>query len=74
MFEEVKKIIKENIKCEGVELTPETELLADLNINSLDLVELVCEFEVAFNIEVPERDMRNFVKIRDIIEYLETAA
>jgi acyl carrier protein len=74
MFEKVKKIIEENVNCEGIELTPETELISGLNINSLDLVELVCAFEVAYNIEVPERDMRNFVKVRDIMDYLEKAS
>ena len=71
MFEKVKAIIEENINCKGIELTPDTELLSDLNINSLDLVELVCAFEVAFGVEVPERDIRRFAKVRDIIEYLE---
>jgi acyl carrier protein len=71
MFEKVREIIEENIDCRGVEITPETELLADLNINSLDLVELVCAFEVAFSVEVPEKDIRKFAKVKDIINYLE---
>ncbi len=71
MFEKVKEIIEENIDCKGVDITPDTELLSDLNINSLDLVELVCAFEVAFNVEVPEKDIRKFSKVKDIIIYLE---
>ena len=71
MFEKVKKIIEDNVDCSGVELTPDTVLLKDLRINSLDLVELVCAFEVAFDIEVPEKDMRKFSRVQDIIDYLE---
>ncbi len=71
MFERVKKIIEDNIDCTGVVLTPDTVLLKDLRINSLDLVELVCAFEVAFSIEVPEKDMRKFSRVQDIIDYLE---
>lgn len=71
MFERVKETIQININCEGVELTPETDLMTDLNINSLDLVELVCAFEADFGIEVPEKDIRKFTKIKDIVEYLE---
>ena len=74
MFEKVKRIIEENINCEGVKLTPETELLTDLNINSLDLVELVCAFEIAFKIEVPEKDIRRFARVKDIVGYLESNA
>lgn len=71
MFNEVKEIIEDNIDCTGINLSPETVLLQDLNINSLDLVELVCAFEVAYDIEVPEKDMRKFTKVQDIMNYLE---
>jgi len=71
MFETVKAIIEENIDCTGVTLTPETVLLVDLNINSLDLVELVCAFETEFDLDVSEKDMRKFAKIQDILDYLE---
>jgi acyl carrier protein len=54
-----------------VEIAPETELLNDLSINSLDLVELVCAFEVAFNIVVPEKDIRKLSRVKDIVAYLE---
>jgi acyl carrier protein len=74
MFEKVKRIIEENINCEGVKLSLETELLVDLNVNSLDLVELVCAFESAFGIEVPEKDIRKFAKVKDIVDYLESNA
>lgn len=73
MFGKVKTIIEKHIDCEGVEISPETELLADLSINSLDLVELVCAFEVAFDLVVPEKDIRKFTKVQDIIDYLEQA-
>ena len=71
MLEVVKKIIEENIDCRGVDIVPETELVTDLDINSLDLVELVCAFEVMFDVEVPEKDIRKFSKVSDIIKYLE---
>ena len=71
MFEKVKAIIGEHVDCSRVEITPDTELLADLPINSLDLVELVCAFEVAFDVVVPEKDIRRFSRVRDITDYLE---
>lgn len=72
MFDKVKEIIEEHVDCSGVEITPETELLADLPINSLDLVELVCAFEVAFDVVVPEKDIRKFSRVKDITDYLES--
>ena len=70
MFDKVKEIIEEHVDCTGVEITPDTELLADLPINSLDLVELVCAFEVAFDVVVPEKDIRKFSRVKDITDYL----
>lgn len=71
MFEQVKTIIEEHVDCEGIKLSPDTALLTDLSINSLDLVELVCAFEVAFDIEVPEKDIRKFSRVQDIVDYIE---
>lgn len=74
MFEEVKSIIEEHVDCGHVKIMPETELIGDLSINSLDLVELVCAFEVAFDIVVPEKDIRKLSKVQDIVDYLEQQA
>ena len=71
MFERVKQVIIEQLG--DVKITPDTDLLTDLDINSLDLVELVCAFEVAFDLEVPEKSIRKFVRVKDIIRYLEDA-
>lgn len=72
MFDKVKMIIEEHVDCTGLEITPDTELLADLPINSLDLVELVCAFEVAFDVVVPEKDIRKFSRVKDITDYLKS--
>jgi acyl carrier protein len=71
MFERVKCIIEENVDCSHARIAPETDLISDLNINSLDLVELVCAFEVAFDIVVPEKDIRKLSRVCDIVAYLE---
>jgi acyl carrier protein len=71
MFEKVKDIIEENVDCGNIKIAPETDLISDLQINSLDLVELVCAFEVAFDIVVPEKDIRKLSKVGDIVAYLE---
>lgn len=74
MFERVKQIIQEHVNCADKKILPDTDLISDLSINSLDLVELVCAFEVEFDIVVPEKDIRKLSKVRDIIGYLEQRA
>ncbi len=70
LFERVKSIIEKQLNLNDIEIKPETNLISGLGINSLDLVELVCAFEVEFDIVVPEKDIRRFTKVSDIIAYL----
>lgn len=71
LFERVKAIIEKQLNLNDIEIKPETNLISGLGINSLDLVELVCAFEVEFDIVVPEKDIRRFTRVSDIIAYLE---
>ena len=70
MFERVRSIIQKQLG-KDLCITPDTELQSELNVNSLELVELVCAFEVEFDIVVPEKDIHKFSKVKDIVKYLE---
>lgn len=71
MDDQVLAIIAAQLEVPAEALSPETGLLTDLHINSLRLVELVCAFEEAFDLEIPEKELRRFVKIKDIVAYLD---
>jgi acyl carrier protein len=73
MFDRVKTIIESYVKRDDIEITPETDLLGDLGMNSLELVELVCIFETEFDMDIPEKDIRRFMTVHDVTEYLEAA-
>ena len=71
MFDRVRSIIQGYIQRDDLEITLDTDVLSDLGINSLELVELVCAFEMEFDREIPENDIRQFVTVEDIVRYLE---
>lgn len=71
MLEQVIQIIRGQLEQPGLALSAQTNLLTDLQLNSLELVELVCALEDAFELEVPEKDLRKFVTIGDVASYLE---
>lgn len=73
MFDRVKTIIEGYLKRDDLEITPETDMLGDLGINSLELIELVCAFETEFDRDIPEKDIRQFLTVDDIVRYLEAA-
>lgn len=69
MFEKIKMILLQYTEVTAI--NEDSMLQADLGLSSLDVVEIVAEFEEAFHIEIPDRDLTKFVSVRDIVEYLE---
>ena len=61
MLEVDKNIVNEN-----------TNLLKDLEIESLDLVDLVAAFEKQYNFEIPDKDIKELQTVNDIIKYIES--
>ncbi|MFL5582749.1 MAG: acyl carrier protein, partial [Gemmatimonadaceae bacterium] len=51
--EKVKDIIEKELGVEREKLTNEASFIEDLGADSLDIVELVMEFEKEFNIDIP---------------------
>lgn len=74
MFEKTIAILSKFTTVPAAEITPETTLQGDLGLNSLDVVNIVVEFEDEFDIEIPDRLIKNFVKVGDVVEYLENNA
>lgn len=56
---------------EEVQITPETVLLSDLGISSFDLIQLICTLEEEFNVEISDRELRNFKTVGDVIAFIE---
>ena len=54
--EKVKEIIEKELGVEREKLTDDANFIEDLGADSLDIVELVMEFEKEFNIDIPEED------------------
>lgn len=69
MFEKVKEILSRYTEIQDIE--KESMLESDLGLSSFDVVEIVTEFEEEFGIEISDRDIRNFLCVEDIVEYLE---
>lgn len=71
MFDQVCKILSEFTKVQVSDMSMDTLLLNDLDMNSLDTVDAVVRFEEEFQIEIPDRVILDFRTIGDIVGYLE---
>jgi acyl carrier protein len=68
--EKVKQIIVEQLQVDEAEVTPGASFQEDLGADSLDVVELVMQFEEAFDIEIPDEDAEKIKTVQDAIAYI----
>jgi acyl carrier protein len=67
----IKEIIEKELGVEREKLVPEASFIEDLGADSLDIVELVMEFEKEFNIDIPDEDAEKLRTVGDAVAYLE---
>lgn len=72
MLERLSKLVHNQTGDNSIEITRESVLLADLGMNSFDLVNLVCEVEDEFGVEIPDRIIGTFKTVGDVIDYIKT--
>ena len=70
MDKKVIEIIANYLGLKEEEITSDMDLMDDLNINSYDIMSIVGKFEDEFDIEVPDEDIRNFITVADVINYI----
>ena len=68
--DKVKDIIEKELGVEREKLTNEASFIEDLGADSLDIVELVMEFEKEFNIDIPDEDAEKLRTVGDALGYL----
>lgn len=70
--EQVRAIVAEKLGVEIEMVVDSANFQGDLGADSLDIVELVMEFESKFGIEIPDDDAGdNIVTVADAIRYIE---
>jgi len=70
MLEKVVKIIADYQKIDPATITPDSRLVADLGLSSLDVVMLLCQFEDTFGIEIADEDLMSLTNIQSIVDYI----
>lgn len=68
----VKEIIVSKLGVDEGQITPAASFTNDLGADSLDTVELVMEFEKAFNVQIPDEDAEKISTVGDAVNYLKS--
>lgn len=69
-FTKVQELLSENSPVDASEITPEKHLTRDLELDSFSLMDTVSSFEKEFDLSIPDRDLRLFNTVQDVVDYL----
>ncbi len=69
--EKVIGIVSEQLQIPKEEISPDKSFVDDLKADSLDVVELVMEFEDVFKITIPDEDYEKIKTVGDAVKYIE---
>lgn len=68
--EQVVAIVTEQLSKSPEDVTRESSFIEDLNADSLDIVEMVMEFEDKFSISIPDDDYDKIRTVGDAVDYI----
>ena len=71
VLDQIKEILKDTMDIDESKITLDAKLKEDLELDSLDSVELIMSVEEEFGIEIPDEDVMNFKTVNDIVTYIE---
>ena len=71
VLEKVIDIIAEELSVDPSEITEDSDLVEDLDADSLAVLDLVMSIEDAFNVEIPDTEVENLKTVGEIVQFIE---
>lgn len=68
--QKVVDIVAKQLDVSKEKIHPETSFISDLGADSLDIVELVMEFEEAFDVQIQDEDAEKIKTVGEAIDYI----
>jgi acyl carrier protein len=68
--EKVITLVSQATKTDAGNISATTNFIDDLNLDSLDMVELMMKMEDEFSVTIPEEETENLKTIGDIVNYI----
>ncbi len=70
MLEKLTQIIREYKNDNSIVISAQTVIKEDLGLNSFDLIQIACAVEDEFDVEIPDRDIKDIRTVADVIDII----
>jgi acyl carrier protein len=70
-LEQVTKTLAAQLNIKPETVKPESDIIADLKADSLDVVEMLMTLEEQFSITVPEADAQKLKTVNDLVAFID---
>ena len=71
IFSEIKRIIVESADIPEEEINESSLLMDDLELSSLEVLDLIAHLEEVFQICFSEKELRKIISIKDLVDYIQ---
>lgn len=71
VLDKIREFVVDQLAVEPELVDIDSNLMNDLEADSLDAVEIIMAVEEEFNLAIPDADAEKFRTVRDMVEYVE---
>lgn len=71
IFSEIKRIIVESADIPEEEINENSLFMDDLELSSLEVLDLIAHLEEVFQICFSEKELRKIISIKDLVDYIQ---
>ena len=74
MIDKIKEMVVNQLGVSVSEIKLDSDIVKDLDADSLDIVEMIIDFELEFNVEISNEEFEKVSTIEDIVKFIESKA
>ena len=71
IFEKIRDLLAERLDIPADSITPESDIIDDLEADSLTVLDMVMTLEDEFDIEIPDEDVEKLRTVGSVVSYVE---
>ena len=71
IFSEIKRIIVESADIPEEEINENSLFMDDLELSSLEVLDLIAHLEEVFQICFSEKELRKIISMKDLVDYIQ---